>query len=216
MLTVTFPFLFLAAAITSIFGGYSNLWGGAAAEWGFEDPYVASLMISAGALFNLVTPVLGWAVDKFGPARASFGVVTIQVFASLGLIFFHSNVAILLILTFLFADVNAILLGVMPVLYRLIFGPKNFTQIQAYMQFGLGILGGFGAPLLALIATSFGSYTATLWFGIILCFLIAAAFLTAYAFAKKVTWEDGTHPDPWSKDLYTPPPEEAVAAPAAE
>jgi MFS family permease len=204
--SIVFPMLFLAAAFTSLFGGYQNLWGAMASEWGFTDPYVAAAMISATALFNLVTPVLGYFVDKIGPARMSFVVVGIQVFSSLGLLFFHGSVPVILVLVFLYADVNSILLGVLPLVYRKVFGPKNFTKINSYMQFGLGLVGGFAAPILAFIAMAFGSYSATLVFGLVLCFIIAACFLVAYAFANKVVWEDGTRPNPWSKELYEEPP----------
>jgi MFS family permease len=206
ILSVAFPMLFLAAAFTSLFGGYQNLWGAFAAEWGFTDPYVAAAMISATALFNLITPVLGFCVDKFGPAKMSFAVIIIQVFSSLGLLFFHGSIPVVLVLVFLYADVNSILLGVLPLLYRKIFGPKNFTKINSYMQFGLGLVGGFAAPILGLIAATFGSYASTLIFGLCLCFIIGLCFLIAYLFASRVTWEDGTHPNPWSKQLYEDPP----------
>jgi MFS family permease len=215
LLSVGFICLFLAVALSSLFGGYQNLWGGFAEQfsvgpngehwWGDIQPaQVAAFMISATGLFNCATPLLGLIIDKFGAAWTSFIILAIQVIACLGMVFLHSSWVALVIFVFLFADINGVILSCLGIIMRSMFGPRNFTKLNSYMQFGLGAVGSFGAPVIGYVALAAGKdgmpdYTATLWMAIGLCIVIAVLFFVAYTSAKKLTWNDGTIPNPWKK-----------------
>ncbi|MDR2196346.1 MAG: MFS transporter [Coriobacteriales bacterium] len=217
LLSVTFIAMFIGMGLMALFGGYQNLWGSFAIEfsvgpegqhwWGDIDPLVvSSYMISATGLFNLVMPLLGLVIDKIGAAYASFIILVIQILAALGMLYLHSSWVALVIFVFLFADINGIMLGTGGILIRSIFGARNFTKINSYFQIAVGGVGGFGAPVIGMVAVAAGTYTATLWMAIGLCLVIGLLFIIAFLFAKKVVWEDGTIPNPWAK--YAP----AVAA----
>jgi MFS family permease len=210
LLSVGFIALFLAVALSSLFGGYQNLWGNFAIEfsvgpngenwWGDMDPLVvSSYMISATGLFNCAAPLLGLIIDKFGAAWTSFIILILQVIAVLGMMFLHSSWVALVIFVFLFADINGVILSCLGIIMRSMFGPKNFTKLNSYMQFGLGAVGSFGAPIIGYVAAAAGTVIATLWMAIGLCVVIALLFLVAYTSAKKCVWEDGTVPNPWRK-----------------
>jgi MFS family permease len=164
-------------------------------------------MISATGLFSCVMPLLGLVIDKFGPAWTSFIVLTLQVIAALGMMYLHSSWVALVIFVFLFADINGIMLACFGILLRSIFGPKNFTKINSYMQIGAGMVGMLGAPLISLVAVTFGSYATALWLAIGFCILIATLFIIGFLCARKLVWEDGTRPNPFKP--YKPAAEAA-------
>jgi MFS family permease len=197
LLSFAFFFIFIAAALTSLFGGFQNLWPNFAADWGYDN-MIGATMISCTLLFGVMIPVMGWLIDKFGVARMCFIMIAVQLLSGFGLIFLHGNVLALYICVFLFADQAAIILLVLPIVLRRLFGPKNFTKIQSYTQIGLGLIGGFSAPVISSIAARFGSFTASCWFGIILAASIGLFFFLGFTFGKRLKWIDGSSPNIWA------------------
>ncbi len=163
--TVVFWLLFLIGGTFALYGGYQNLWGFAVEEWGF-DAMFTSTMISVTILFGLVGPIIGIIIDKIGPWKTSFGVMAIQLLASAGLLFFHSSQVMVLILVFFFAFQGAVVGNLMPLLTRDAFGAKDYTKLFSYMQIGIGLIGGFSAPVVSFFYTNFGTFDAPLYFAI--------------------------------------------------
>lgn len=192
LLTVPFICIFLAAGTFALYGGYQNLWGFAAAEWGF-DPMFTATMISASSLFMLLGPVIGLVIDKIGPYKTSFGVMVIQLLASLGLLYFHSSDIGVLVLVFFFAFQGAIVGSTTPLLIRESFGAKDYTKILSYTQIGIGLIGGFSAPVVSFFYTSFNSFGASLVFGAgiavfgLVCMILATLTKNSTIKAK---WEE--------------------------
>ena len=190
--SVPFVMLFLVGGIFALYGGFQNLWGFAATEWGFDSMFTAT-MISATNLFMLFGPVIGLIIDKIGPWKTTFGVMAIQLVAGLGLLFVHGSEVSVLVFVFLFAFQGAIVGTLMPLLTRDAFGPKDYTKIFSYMQIGIGLIGGFSNPVISFFYTTFGSFSAALWFGVAIaavCIVFAAIALVAKKPMQKAKWVD--------------------------
>ena len=150
-------------------------------------------MISATNLFMLFGPVIGLIIDKIGPWKTTFGVMAIQLVAGLGLLFVHGSEVSVLVFVFLFAFQGAIVGTLMPLLTRDAFGPKDYTKIFSYMQIGIGLIGGFSNPVISFFYTTFGSFSAALWFGVAIaavCIVFAAIALVAKKPMQKAKWVD--------------------------
>ena len=190
VITVVFWMLFLVGGIFALYGGYQNLWGFAVEEWGF-DPLFTSTMISVTIIFGLVGPIIGLVIDKIGPWKTAFGVMVIQLLASAGLLFFHTNQALILVLVFFFAFQGAIVGQLMPLLTRSAFGAKDYTKLFSYMQMGIGLIGGFSAPVVSFFYTSFGTFDAPLMFAIAIaaiCIVFLAIALVCTKSMQKKYW----------------------------
>ena len=190
--SVPFVMLFLVGGIFALYGGFQNLWGFAATEWGFDSMFTAT-MISATNLFMLFGPVIGLIIDKIGPWKTTFGVMAIQLVAGLGLLFVHGSEVSVLVFVFLFAFQGAIVGTLMPLLTRDAFGPKDYTKIFSYMQIGIGLIGGFSNPVISFFYTTFGSFSAALWFGVaiaVVCIVFAAIALVTKKPMQKTKWVD--------------------------
>lgn len=165
--SITFVALFLVGGLFALYGGFQNLWGFAATEWGY-DPMFTATMISTSSLFMLVGPVIGLIIDKIGPWKSTFGVMAVQLIAGFGLLYAHGNEASVLVFVFLFAFQGAIVGTLMPLLSRNAFGPKDYTKIFSYMQIGIGLIGGFSNPVISFFYSTYGTFSAALWFGVAL------------------------------------------------
>lgn len=165
LITAVFWLLFLIGGIFALYGGYQNLWGFAVEEWGFDSMFTAT-MISVSILFGLMGPIIGLINDKIGPWKTSFGVMVIQLIASAGLLYFHSNQMFILILVFLFAFQGSIVGMLLALLTRDAFGAKDYTKLFSYMNIGIGLIGGFSAPVVSFFYTNFGTFDAPLYFAI--------------------------------------------------
>ncbi len=198
LVTVVFWLLFLIGGIFALYGGYQNLWGFAVEEWGF-DAMFTSTMISVTILFGLVGPIIGIIIDKIGPWKTSFGVMAIQLLASAGLLFFHSNQAVILVLVFFFAFQGAIVGNLMPLLTRDAFGAKDYTKLFSYMQIGIGLIGGFSAPVISFFYTNFGTFDAPLYFAIAIaaiCIVFLAIALVCVGPMRKKYWVEAASSEP--------------------
>jgi MFS family permease len=174
VLSLCFIAIFLGAGLCALFGGFQNLWAIAAEQWGYGAAF-GSYMISATALFGLMSPLLGLMIDKLGAYPSTFVVLAGQVLSGLGLIFLHDSPVALLICVFFFADQMTVVGVLVPLLVRKSFGAKNYTKILSYVQIGIGIIGGFSAPIVSSFFVTFGVFEAALWFGVCLavaCFLL--------------------------------------------
>jgi MFS family permease len=189
VLSIAFVGIFLGAGLCALFGGFQNLWALAAESWGYGAAF-GSYMISATALFGLMAPLLGIMIDKLGAFPSVFIVLAGQIISALGLIFLHSNAAALLICVFFFADQMTVVGVLCPLITRLTFGPKNYTKILAYIQIGIGLIGGFSAPIVSTFFTTFGAFEAALWFGVALAATCAVLFFIVMISKNRLKWED--------------------------
>ena len=192
LVTVPFICLFLVGGIFALYGGFQNLWGYAAVDWGF-DALFASTMISATSLFMLLGPVIGIIIDKIGPWKTTYGVMAVQLLASFGLLFFHSSEAAVLVLVFLFAFQGAVVGTLMPLLVRETFGAKDYTKILSYIQIGIGLIGGFSAPVVSFFYTSYGTFDAPMWFAVgiaVVSIVLTVVAMLAKPAMKKAKWQE--------------------------
>lgn len=188
--SITFVMLFLIGGIFALYGGFQNLWGFAAAEWGYDSMFTAT-MISTTSLFMLIGPIIGIVIDKIGPWKTTFGIMAIQLIAGLGLLFAHGTQASVLVFVFLFAFQGAIVGTLMPLLARDSFGPKDYTKIFSYMQIGIGLIGGFSNPIISFFYTTYGTFSAALWFGVaiaVICIVLAAIALVCKKPMQQAKW----------------------------
>lgn len=186
--SLAFVCLFLAAGLCALFGGYQNQWSVAAVEWGYDLSFGAT-MISATALFGVCAPLIGIMIDKLGSFKSTFIVLAGQFISGMGLIFFHDSPAAVLVCVFFFADQMTIVGTLVPLLTRKVFGARNYTKILAYIQIGIGLIGGFSNPIIAGFSEAYGTFTASLWFGIALCIACAILFGGTAIFRKQLKFE---------------------------
>lgn len=186
--SLAFVCLFLAAGLCALFGGYQNQWSVAAVNWGYDLSFGAT-MISATALFGVCAPLIGIMIDKLGVFKSTFIVLAGQFLSGLGLIFLHGNPVCVLVFVFFFADQMTIVGTLVPLLVRKVFGARNYTKILAYIQIGIGLIGGFSNPIIASFYESTGDFNASLWFGIALCIACAVLFAGVAVFRKKLKFE---------------------------
>lgn len=188
VLSLAFVCLFLGAGLCALFGGYQNQWSVAAVSWGYDLSFGAT-MISATALFGVVAPLIGIMIDKLGPFKSTFIVLAGQFISGLGLIFLHGNPICVLIFVFFFADQMTIVGTLVPLLTRKVFGARNYTKILAYIQIGIGLIGGFSNPIIAAFYEGSGNFNDALWFGVSLCVACAILFGGVAIFRKNLKFE---------------------------
>jgi MFS family permease len=198
VLSIAFIAIFLGAGLCALFGGFQNLWPTFAADWGY-DSMVGATMISCTLIFGVMIPVVGALIDKFGVSTMCAVLLIVQMLGGLGLIFFHGVLPILYVCVFLFACQAALLLLVMPITIRTLFGARNFTKLHSYCQIGLGLIGGLSAPIISSVAVYFGNYTAAMWFGVGLAAVALILWFSGYFSGRRLTWTDGTHPNIFAK-----------------
>lgn len=186
--SLAFVCLFLAAGLCALFGGYQNQWSVAAVSWGYDLSFGAT-MISATALFGVCAPLIGLLIDKLGPFKSTFIVLAGQFLSGLGLIFLHGNPICVLVFVFFFADQMAIVGTLVPLLTRKVFGARNYTKILAYIQIGIGLIGGFSNPIIAMFYEGSGDFDMALWFGVGLCIACAILFGGVALFRKRLVFE---------------------------
>lgn len=190
--SVVFVMLFLIGGIFALYGGYQNLWGFAAVEWGFDATF-ASTMISVSILFGLMGPVIGVVIDKIGPWKTTYVVMAIQLAASIGLLLFHGNAPGVLVLVFFFAFQGAVVGNLIPLLTRDAFGPKAYTKVFSYMQIGIGLIGGFSNPIVSFFYGEFGTFDAPMVFAVVIAVVsLAMTFIADKAKPRLQNkyWED--------------------------
>ncbi len=187
VLSLAFVCLFLGAGLCALFGGYQNQWSIAAVSWGYDLSFGAT-MISATALFGICAPFIGILIDKLGPFKSTFIVLAGQFISGLGLIFLHGNPICVLIFVFFFADQMTIVGTLVPLLTRKVFGARNYTKILAYIQIGIGLIGGFSNPIIAAFYEGSGNFDSALWFGVGLCVACALLFAGVAVFSKRLTF----------------------------
>lgn len=188
VLSLAFVCLFLGAGLCALFGGYQNQWSVAAVSWGYDLSFGAT-MISATALFGVCAPLLGIMIDKLGPFKSTFIVLAGQLISGLGLIFLHGNPICVLVFVFFFADQMTIVGTLVPLLTRKVFGAKKYTKILAYIQIGIGLIGGFSNPIIASFYEGSGNFDASLWFGVGLCVACGVLFAGVAVFRKRLVFE---------------------------
>lgn len=175
VLSIAFVCLFLGAGLCALFGGYQNLWSTAAVSWGYDVQFGA-LMISATALFGICAPLIGMMIDKLGAYPSTFIVLIGQMVSGICLILFHGSPVAVLVFVFFFADQMTIVGTLVPLLVRLTFGAKNYTKLLSFVQIGIGLIGGFSAPIVSGFFAAFGNFEASLWFGVGLAFACIVLF----------------------------------------
>ena len=190
--SIVFVCIFIVAGICALFGGFQNLYGFAAAEWGFDATFT-SLMISATSLFTIMGPFIGIVIDKIGPWKTSYGVLAIVFLGGVGFLFVHGSDIPVLIWCFMFAFQGAVVGTLVPLLTRDAFGAKAYTKEFSYMQIGMGLIGGFSNPVISGIFTHFGTFNAAIIFGMIIV-VVSVVLLVIAQGAKsglqKKYWED--------------------------
>ena len=91
------------------------------------------------------------------------------------LVLFHGNPIAVLVFVFFFADQMTIVGTLVPLLVRLTFGARNYTKLLSFVQIGIGLIGGFSAPIVSSFFAAYGNFEASLWFGVGLaaaCFVL--------------------------------------------
>ena len=191
--SLAFVALFIAGGASSLFGGYQNQWGYAAAEWGYDSMFT-STMISAGSLSVLFGPVLGGLADKFGPWKTATGVLVVAIATLLGLMVGHASMPVVLILVFLFSFQALITGNLIPLMVRDAFGGRDYTKIFSYIQIGIGLIGGFSNPIISSVYSMTGTFNAALWLGVGLAVVTIVLILVAFASKRslrKKAWVEG-------------------------
>lgn len=188
VLSIAFVCIFLGAGLCALFGGYQNLWSTAAVSWGYDVTF-GSYMISATALFGVMAPLIGMMIDKLGPFKSTFVVLAGQIISGICLILFHGNPIAVLVFVFFFADQMTIVGTLVPLLVRSVFGAKNYTKLLSYIQIGIGLIGGFSAPIVSSFFAMTGTFDASLWFGVGLAASCAVLFGIAMVTRKQLKFE---------------------------
>lgn len=188
VLSLAFVCIFLGAGLCALFGGYQNLWSTAAVSWGYGLEF-GSYMISATALFGIMAPLIGIMIDKLGAYRSTFIVLVGQMVSGVCLIAFHGSPVAVLVFVFFFADQMTIVGTLVPLLVRLTFGAKNYTKLLSYVQIGIGIIGGFSAPIVSSFFAAAGTFDASLWFGVALAAMCFVLFGVAMAARRRLKFE---------------------------
>lgn len=189
--SIVFVMLFLIGGIFALYGGYQNLWGFAAAEWGFDATF-ASTMISVSILFGLMGPVIGIVIDKIGSWKTTYIIMAIQLLSAIGLLLFHGSAPVVLVLVFFFAFQGAVVGTLIPLLTRDAFGPKAYTKIFSYMQIGIGLIGGFSNPIVSFFYMKFGTFNAPMVFAIAIaaiCIVFTVIAMVAKKGLQRKYWE---------------------------
>jgi MFS family permease len=185
--TIPFVLLFVACGAGSLYGGFVSNWPSAAISWGYPAIFGA-MMISAGTLFKLLFPVIGWLVDRIGAYKTAYMYCVFVIVGMAGL-YLHVNEPLIVVSVFLFAIQSVNVKMLIPLLVRETFGRKNFAKIYSYVQIGVGIIGAFGAPIVGFFYDSYGNYQGAFIYGAVLAVVILCMLLAASFYRRKLVWE---------------------------
>ncbi|MDR3052363.1 MAG: MFS transporter [Coriobacteriales bacterium] len=185
--TLPFVLLFIACGAGSLYGGFQSNWSNAALSWGYSAMFGA-MMITAGTLFKLLFPVIGWIADRIGAYKTAY---IYCAFVMLGMVgaFIHSNEVVIIISVFLFASQSVNMKMLIPLLIRETFGRRNFAKIYSYIQIGVGIIGAPAAPIVGFFYDTFGNYDGAFIYGFIVSASILTLLIVSSFARRKLVWE---------------------------
>jgi MFS family permease len=189
LLSIPFVALFVAAGLASMFGGWANHVAVMAQTWGYDALFGASLA-SVTSIGGLMYLVMGALTDKFPVKWVTIGTLCLVATGMLFLLFLHGIPAFAYTGVFLYALQMPIVGVLIPLIMRECFGDKNYAQIFGYVQIAIGLLSGFGAPMVGSFFDRTGSYEGSFLLGVGFAAVVAVAVLVAYTFKNKLVWED--------------------------
>jgi MFS family permease len=186
----TFPFylLFIACGAGSLWAGFQSNWSNAAVSWGYGAMFGA-MMISAGTLFKLLFPIIGWLVDRLGAYKTAYIYCVFVMMGMIGL-WLHTNEIVIIIAVFLFAFQSVNMKMLIPLLIRETFGRRSFARIYSYVQMGVGLIGAPAAPIVGFFYDLNGDYQGAFIYGFILAATILVLLLVSSRLRRKLVWED--------------------------
>lgn len=151
---------------------------------------IGATMISIAAVGNLLGKIVFGALADRAGLRITFIIFMIMyVLAYVVWLVFFGNVLMLEVGAFLLGTHNALISVAFPLLARKLFGNKDYAQIWSYCSMPFTLVSGFGTALVGYIYGAFGSYTVSLYIGIIFVVISAICALAACAFIGKIKWD---------------------------
>lgn len=189
IMTFIFVALFLCAGLNALGGGFKTLYGSAAAFWGY-DPMFAATMISIASLgAAILNPIMGAAIDKLGAYKGALLCIAVICLSCCLFIFANSAAMCIMIGVFIFEVQSPLLATAIPLSVKNAFGPRDYPKIFANVAVGMSFIGAFSSPIVALIFETTGSFDGAYFMcaGIAICI---ALLLTYVKFAsKKLQWD---------------------------
>lgn len=199
VLTLVFVALFLCSGLNSLMGGFKTLYGTAAAFWGYDAMFAATMISIASLGAAILNPVMGAVIDKLGPFKGGYCCLALIALASLGFLFMNSISAAVLVSVFIFECQSPLLATALPLATRKTFGPKDYPVIFAYTATGMSFIGAFSSPIVARIfevTGSFdGSYIALLVVVIVLALLLTYVMISQKRMKAKWEYPEGMQPE---------------------
>ena len=95
-----------------------------------------------------------------------------------------------MIFVFLFSDQMTVVGNLVPLAVRDVFGAKNYTKILSYIQIGIGLIGGFSAPLVSGVWQAFGTFNASLILSICMAIFVIVMFVLVQILKKRMVWDE--------------------------
>lgn len=189
VVTFVFVALFLCSGLNSLFGGFKTLYGTAAASWGYDAMFAATMISVASLGAAILNPIMSFIIDKLGPFKGGYLCLGLIVLSCLGFIGLNGAAAAVMIAVFVYEVQSPLLATAIPLAIRKSFGPRDYPKIFSYTAIGMSFIGAFSSPIVALIFETTGSFNGSFMFAIGCAVLIAVLLGYVAARHKNLVWD---------------------------
>jgi len=199
--SIAFYLIFIAACVISLGGGFKSTmptmvtttFGAASEDLLVTYTMIGALMISAAAAGNVLGKIfLGFLTDKVGIIPSIIIFVILAIIGFICLIINGGTQAILLVGGFGIGTSDALMSVGLPLVTRTVFGLKHYAKIYSFLNMGIAVLGGLGAPFVTGVASLTGSFSMAYAIGvggfIVVGLCLTGAIITSKSL--KVKWEE--------------------------
>ncbi len=185
--SAVFWILFFAAMLCAFPGSYNSYLQANALEvlGPGNDAFAASIMIYLQLGYIIASGLGGFFIDKFGIKLYSILILVITII-TFALWSFVSAPAAMVATAFFFGMNNAAVTIMVPMLVRHHFGQKAYDKVLSYCMMAIGLMGSMGAPVIAFVFATAGSYSNAFLIGAVVAAVDLVLVLLSFVPVKKL------------------------------
>jgi MFS family permease len=151
---------------------------------------IGAFMISVAAVGNMLGKVIfGFLQGLIGLKGSMYVFLGLFLLCFLLWILFPGNMIFMYIGAFLLGTHNGITSVGNPMIVRGLFGGMEYQKIYSRLSMASAIVGGFSTTIIVAIAATTGSYTLSMWAGVVLVIVATVLISFAMRYMGKLEWQ---------------------------